>query len=102
MSRLNAKMRYKIAVRTDERVRIMNEVVTGIQVIKRYAWEKAFANLVAIVRKAEIGVVRKANYLRGVNMFFQVFTERTSLFRILLSYTLFGNTITSDKVSKES
>lgn len=39
------------AKRTDIRLRIMNEILLGIQVIKMYAWEKSFAKLVDQIRK---------------------------------------------------
>jgi hypothetical protein len=50
LGKLIAKLRNKIAVRTDERMRLMTEIVSGIQVIKMYAWEKPFAKLVEVAR----------------------------------------------------
>lgn len=45
------QLRMKNSKRTDTRVKIMNEILTGIQAIKMYAWEKSFAKLVAHIRK---------------------------------------------------
>ena len=42
--------RKKIASLTDERIKIMNEVISGMRVIKMYTWEDSFAELVADVR----------------------------------------------------
>lgn len=41
----------KIAHKTDYRVKLMSEIVSGIQVIKMYAWEKSFEKVVALARK---------------------------------------------------
>ena len=43
--------RFKSAKVTDRRIRIMNEVIIGIRVIKMYAWEHAFKRVVQQLRK---------------------------------------------------
>lgn len=43
--------RDQTAVLTDERIRTMNEVISGIRVIKMYGWEKPFGALVDEVRR---------------------------------------------------
>ena len=46
-------LRFKSARVTDQRVRIMNEVISGIRVIKMYAWEYAFRKVVTKLRRWE-------------------------------------------------
>lgn len=41
----------KNITRTDYRVRIMDEILYGMQVIKMYAWEKSFAKIIGHIRK---------------------------------------------------
>ncbi|XP_068086395.1 ATP-binding cassette sub-family C member 4 [Anabrus simplex] len=98
MSKLTSKLRLMVATRTDDRVRLMNEIISGIQVIKMYAWEKPFERLVGLSRKREIKVLRAASYLRGVYLAFMVFSERTSLYITVIAYVLLGNHISPDKV----
>jgi ATP-binding cassette subfamily C (CFTR/MRP) protein 4 len=49
--KLISTLRMRTARRTDKRIKFMNEIIVGIQVIKMYAWEKPFAHLIALARK---------------------------------------------------
>lgn len=51
LSNRQGVLRGKIARRTDERVKVMSELVNGVQVIKMYAWERPFEKLVEKLRK---------------------------------------------------
>ena len=44
-------IRLKAARITDRRIKVMNEVITGIRVIKMYAWEYAFSDVVNKIRR---------------------------------------------------
>lgn len=90
--------RMRIAKRTDDRVSIMNELIQGIQVIKMYAWEMPFRNVVKDTRKKEVDQIEKAQYIRGVYMSTMVFTERSTLFLAILVCIMQGQAITADLV----
>lgn len=91
-------LRLKTAIRTDERVRLTNEIISGIQAIKMYTWEKPFSALVERARKREINVVRLTSMIRGVTMSFIIFSTRMSLFITILAYVLYPHKITAEKV----
>uniref|UniRef100_A0A668SA07 Multidrug resistance-associated protein 4 n=1 Tax=Oreochromis aureus TaxID=47969 RepID=A0A668SA07_OREAU len=90
--------RSKIAVLTDSRIRIMNEVVSGIRIIKMYAWEKPFSALVTEVRKKEMSRILKSSYLRGLNMASFFASNKLIIFVTFTVYALLGNTMTSSQV----
>ncbi|KAM8873545.1 ATP-binding cassette sub-family C member 4-like isoform 1-T1 [Synchiropus picturatus] len=90
--------RSKTAVITDNRIRIMNEVVSGIKIIKMYAWERPFAALVTEVRRKEICEIMKSSYLRGLNMASFFAGSKVILFVTFAVYTLLGNGIMASNV----
>uniref|UniRef100_A0A7N6APL3 Multidrug resistance-associated protein 1 n=1 Tax=Anabas testudineus TaxID=64144 RepID=A0A7N6APL3_ANATE len=53
----------------DNRIKLMNEMLNGIKVLKLYAWELAFKDKVAGIRESELQVLKKAAYLGAVSTF---------------------------------
>ncbi|KAI4502295.1 hypothetical protein M0802_002207 [Mischocyttarus mexicanus] len=96
--KLSSKFRLQTAIKTDERVRLMDEIISGVQVIKMYAWEKPFCALVELARKLELRVVSKSSSIRGIYMTFNLFTTRMALYCTLISMILLRNELTAEKV----
>ncbi|XP_071976750.1 multidrug resistance-associated protein 1-like isoform X2 [Engystomops pustulosus] len=53
----------------DNRIKLMNEILNGIKVLKLYAWELAFKEKVLGIRQEELKVLKKAAYLSAVGTF---------------------------------
>ena len=47
----SARLRLKVAVRTDNRAKLMSEIIVAMRVIKMYGWEKPFAALIRGLRR---------------------------------------------------
>ncbi|KAM4829793.1 multidrug resistance-associated protein 1 isoform 2-T2 [Thomomys bottae] len=58
----------------DNRIKLMNEVLNGIKVLKLYAWELAFRDKVMAIRQEELKVLKKSAYLAAVGTFTWVCT----------------------------
>ncbi|XP_022835136.1 multidrug resistance-associated protein 1 isoform X1 [Spodoptera litura] len=57
-------MKYK-----DERVKLMNEVLNGIKVLKMYAWEPSFEDQILKIRNKEMNVLKQTAYLNSATSF---------------------------------
>ncbi|XP_052536065.1 multidrug resistance-associated protein 1 isoform X1 [Tympanuchus pallidicinctus] len=53
----------------DNRIKLMNEILNGIKVLKLYAWELAFREKVLEIRQKELQVLKKSAYLAAVGTF---------------------------------
>uniref|UniRef100_A0A5F8HA16 Multidrug resistance-associated protein 1 n=1 Tax=Monodelphis domestica TaxID=13616 RepID=A0A5F8HA16_MONDO len=53
----------------DNRIKLMNEILNGIKVLKLYAWELAFKEKVLEIRQEELKVLKKSAYLAAVGTF---------------------------------
>ncbi|XP_066090519.1 ATP-binding cassette sub-family C member 4 [Saccopteryx bilineata] len=95
IGKLFSSYRSKTAAFTDIRIRTMNEVITGIRIIKMYAWEKSFADLITNLRRKEISKILRSSYLRGMNLASFFIASKIIVFVTFATYVLLGNTITA-------
>ena len=58
----NAWRRVKMTF-TDQRIKIMNEILSGIRIIKYYGWEEAFMKKISLIRETEINILKRIGYL---------------------------------------
>ena len=49
----------------DNRIKMMNEILSGIKILKLYAWENSFAEKIQSIREDECRVLRSATYLNA-------------------------------------
>ncbi|CAG7734589.1 unnamed protein product [Allacma fusca] len=66
---LREKLQTKQMEAKDERVKLVNEVLSGIKVLKFYAWETSFEEEIKKIRQKEIDVLKKGSYLDSFNEF---------------------------------
>ncbi|KAJ8929216.1 hypothetical protein NQ314_018095 [Rhamnusium bicolor] len=85
--------RLRTAIRTDERVRLMGEIISGIQVIKMYTWEKPFAKLVELSRFKEMQQIRATSVIRALMMSCNLVLNRAAIYLCILTYVLTGNIV---------
>lgn len=53
----------------DKRLKIMNEILSGIKILKLYAWEPSFQTQVEELREEELKVLKRFAYLTSVSTF---------------------------------
>ncbi|XP_053306512.1 ATP-binding cassette sub-family C member 2 [Spea bombifrons] len=53
----------------DKRMKIMNEILNGIKILKFYAWEPSFENQVEEIREKELKDLLHFTYLQSVSLF---------------------------------
>ena len=83
----------------DKRIKLMDELLNGIKVIKLYGWEPSFLNQVQEIRRNEVAVLKKAAWVNAASSF--VWTSLPFLV-MLVSFVTYifmdgGNILTADK-----
>ncbi|XP_065206730.1 multidrug resistance-associated protein 1-like isoform X3 [Planococcus citri] len=62
-------LQFKQMKNKDSRVKLMNEILSGIKVLKLYAWEPSFEKQVLFIRNKEIKVLKEQAYLNAGTSF---------------------------------
>nr|XP_037273420.1 multidrug resistance-associated protein 1-like [Rhipicephalus microplus] len=63
------KYQLSIMIQKDRRIKLMNEMLAGIKVLKLYAWETAFQKRVQDLRNVELIYLKKQAYLNAAIVF---------------------------------
>eukprot|EP00096_Caligus_rogercresseyi_P012306 TRINITY_DN5109_c0_g1_i1.p1 TRINITY_DN5109_c0_g1~~TRINITY_DN5109_c0_g1_i1.p1 ORF type:complete len:407 (+),score=54.05 TRINITY_DN5109_c0_g1_i1:144-1364(+) len=93
-----SRLRINIAGKTDKRIRIMNEVIEGIKVIKMYAWEYSFMDIVNKARRDEVDVIKSTYKFKAFNLAFFFTSSRFVLFVIFTAMLLQNERIDSQGI----
>ncbi|XP_077442271.1 multidrug resistance-associated protein 1-like isoform X10 [Vanacampus margaritifer] len=52
----------------DARIKLMNEIVSGVKILKFYGWEDAFLRRVGVLRDGELAALKKSQVLYSVSL----------------------------------
>eukprot|EP00731_Ephydatia_muelleri_P022369 Em0014g960a len=90
--------RFNSAIWTDNRIKIMNEIISGMRVIKMYGWEDAFRRVVNQIRSKESISVLKAGLLSGSNLAIEYMTVPVMMFGIFSVHMATGGNLTTRNI----
>ncbi|XP_027412877.1 LOW QUALITY PROTEIN: multidrug resistance-associated protein 4-like [Bos indicus x Bos taurus] len=83
---------------TDDRIRTMSEVITGIRTVKMYAWGQSFIDLITRLRRKDISKILRISYLRGMNLASCLAVSKIIIFVTFITNELLDNLITASQV----
>ena len=94
---LSQPIEMNIMKTVDARVKLMNEILTGIRVIKYYCWEKPFKGKIDEIRNAELKLHTKMTYLMnsGIDMLMTLIPQLVPLACFSLYPSVMGKPLTS-------
>ncbi|XP_065205465.1 multidrug resistance-associated protein 1-like [Planococcus citri] len=62
-------LQFEQMKKKDDRIKLMNQILSGIKVLKLYAWEPSFEKQVLSIRNEEVEKLKKQAYLTGITTF---------------------------------
>ncbi|XP_033333867.2 putative multidrug resistance-associated protein lethal(2)03659 [Megalopta genalis] len=86
------------AKKTDYRLKLMNQIIAGAEVIKMYVWEIPYSLLVENARRKEVDLLKRYSIVTHFGLTFDYNIPRISLFVTILTYVLTGHNIDAEKV----
>ncbi|XP_015785720.1 multidrug resistance-associated protein 1 [Tetranychus urticae] len=88
----------KFMKQKDERVKFMNEVLSGMKILKFYAWEESFLHHVNGLRHKELVSLKKLSYLECATSFLWICSPTLVSVATFSAYVLVqGETLTASK-----
>ena len=82
----------------DKRVKLMNELLGGIRVIKFYGWERHFSSQIEQLRGQELKALKARKYLDALCVYFWATTPVLVAILTFTTFVMMGGTLTAAKV----
>ncbi|XP_033637674.1 multidrug resistance-associated protein 5-like [Asterias rubens] len=95
LAKINIRLRQKCVKLTDQRTRLMNEVLNCIKLIKMYAWEDIFSSNLSTIRQQECTYLQRAGYLGSYTLGLVLSACPAVLIAAVVGNRLLGNDITA-------
>lgn len=89
--------RLKMAAKTDERLKLMQEILTSIKLLKLYNWGGYYTKLTNNIRIQEMSKLRIIFYLKSCVMILSQISDRLSFYLCIMFYIYQDNFITAEK-----
>ncbi|KAL7060033.1 hypothetical protein AAHC03_010095 [Spirometra sp. Aus1] len=80
-----AKIKEKVSRLTDERVRVFNELISGIHILKVFNWEDTFSKFVQVIRRRECNHILRARFVQAVQSAQMMFLTKLAMLVLLIS-----------------
>jgi ABC-type multidrug transport system fused ATPase/permease subunit len=93
-----AAIRRTVVKSTDARVRMMNEVLTGVKIIKLFGWEQSFVSRVTSLRDREVEGLLKGASVKSANSAVAFVLPMLVSLASFSVYQALGNQLTVPKV----
>ncbi|KAJ3619266.1 hypothetical protein MTP99_004963 [Tenebrio molitor] len=87
-------LRIQVAAQTDHRIRLLHSLISGIQTIKMFTWEKTFGKLVEQARKLESENITTTNLFRLINCSIKIYIHKLCTFLCILTIISSGLPLT--------
>ncbi|KAK4879943.1 hypothetical protein RN001_008089 [Aquatica leii] len=94
--KLTSTYRLKTAAKTDKRVKVTQEIITAMRIIKMYTWESFFSKYVNKLRIKEIKNLRILYYVKSWAFSIGEMGCRLAFYVCVITYISLGNHINAD------
>ncbi|XP_029282601.1 multidrug resistance-associated protein 1-like, partial [Cottoperca gobio] len=68
IAKIRSKLQEVQMMFMDGRIKLMNEILSGVKILKFYAWEEAFLRRVGMLRDGELQALKKSQILYSVSL----------------------------------
>eukprot|EP00127_Corallochytrium_limacisporum_P002056 Clim_evm44s99 gene=Clim_evmTU44s99 len=91
------KLQQRQMTAKDHRMKLMDEILNGIKVVKLYAWDQYFEDCVTEARSEEVDAMRRRVYMIVLSSFSFTMAPFMVAIATFATYTALGNSLTADK-----